>query len=407
MDDSTRRDKPRWLTVLAVVAMALVIRAVVVAAMSGSLSDDPDAYRRLAEHLRTTGVYSTTDEPTAFRPPLYPLLLAALAIGGKVSPAAVGVLHVVLGAATVVLTYYLAEQWKLRRWSLVACGLVAIDPILLAQSTLVMTETLATCLAAAGLLALTLLSRRPTPRTAAFCGVLLALAALCRPTFLPWLGLSGAAIGLRAAADRSRFKLTAVYFAVAAVVLSPWMLRNYLVLGAAKVTTTHGGYTLLLGNNPSFYDYLRDADDEGTWDAKELADAWAWRRFSTSPRDAMWDLPAAADAIPRQASVTRTEIEDDRFAYALARRYIADQPGMFAYSCFVRVCRLWQLIPYKRTPSELTIVILLRLLIGAWYFFLLTLAVIGLAVRRREILRPPLVWGVLLAATFTAVHAFY
>ncbi|MFX9077435.1 hypothetical protein ABTN32_20465, partial [Acinetobacter baumannii] len=34
--------------------------------------------------------------------------------------------------------------------------------------------------------------------------------------------------------------------------VSPWLVRNWLVFGVPILTTTHGGYTLLLGNNSVF-----------------------------------------------------------------------------------------------------------------------------------------------------------
>ena len=37
------------------------------------------------------------------------------------------------------------------------------------------------------------------------------------------------------------------------VVLSPWMIRNFVVFGEPVWTTTHGGYTLALANNPVYY----------------------------------------------------------------------------------------------------------------------------------------------------------
>ena len=37
------------------------------------------------------------------------------------------------------------------------------------------------------------------------------------------------------------------------LVLSPWMIRNLLVFGEPVWTTTHGGYTLALANNPVYY----------------------------------------------------------------------------------------------------------------------------------------------------------
>src|SRR4029079_19530514 len=73
--------------------------------------------------------------------------------------------------------------------ALIAGLLVACDPILLNQQTLVMTETLATSLT---ILSLWCLARFDAIRSwfnAALAGGAIGLAVLCRPTFLPWLAL--------------------------------------------------------------------------------------------------------------------------------------------------------------------------------------------------------------------------
>ncbi|MEX0820455.1 MAG: hypothetical protein WD070_12715 [Pirellulaceae bacterium] len=188
--------------------------------------------------------------------------------------------------------------------------------------------------------------------------------------------------------------------------ISPWVIRNYAVFGVPKATTTHGGYTVLLGNNPSFYRYLREAPRGTTWDATELADAWALRQFSASPNDAMWMLPHAPQDIPRVTPIRRSEFEDDKFAYSLARRYIADEPGIFVYSCLVRVGRLWQLMPYRIGEHESPARRLFRVATGCWYTGLFVLAFLGLF-RVCDWAGSPLVWGLLLCVSFTAVHALY
>jgi 4-amino-4-deoxy-L-arabinose transferase-like glycosyltransferase len=417
-------------TLVLVFVLALAVRAAAVTAFFGALDADPDSYRKLAENVRLQGIYTTTNEPTAFRPPLYPLILALTVTSGEVSSLIVAGLHVVFGAGTVLLTFLLAEACGLRRGAFLAAGLIAIDPILLNQSALVMTETLATLLAAAGMLALARVSRMPTNSNAALAGAILGLAALCRPTFLPWLGLAGATLlSPRCQADsedadvrhpRRSLQLSAVYFVVAALVVSPWAIRNFVVLGHPKVTTTHGGYTVLLGNNPSFYQYLRESKRGETWDATPLASAWRWRQVSNSPRDEIWDLlqteankkswrDAGYDEaiFETDTPIVRSEFEDDAFAYSLARRYIRDEPAMFAYACGVRVARLWQLFPYPRGASESTTARALRVLTGLWYTVLFLLAAYGAVSQREKLGRSPLVWGVVLCITFTVVHAVY
>lgn len=401
--------KPKRTAIFAVVICAFLIRVGFVVASADALNADPDAYRTIAENLRQNGVYSSNAAPTAFRPPLYPILLAAFATNGEVTTVIAGGLNVVFGVATVVLTFLLGHRWRLGRWSFVAATLVAIDPILLNQSSLVMTETMATLLAALGLYALSSWDAKPSVSRATLAGTVFGLACLCRPTFIPWLGLSAAAMILlrfdswKLSLLRNSAKSSVALVLTAAIVISPWVLRNYLVFGVPKATTTHGGYTVLLGNNPSFYRYLREAPRGTTWDSAELAAMWELRGYSASPNDLIRHLPHEVNESP----IHRTEFEDDAFAYSLARRYIKDEPSMFAYSCAVRVSRLWQLTPYNTSGSESTVRLLMRVLTGCWYSVLSLLAIVSLFNIRTKLIRSPYVWGFLLCVTFTAVHALY
>ena len=77
----------RWF--LGVLVLALGLRGTVLVGLQANLNDDPDAYRRLAVNLMTTGTYGLhatgagVIQPTAYRPPLYTLLLCAgLAVSG-------------------------------------------------------------------------------------------------------------------------------------------------------------------------------------------------------------------------------------------------------------------------------------------------------------------------------------
>ena len=177
------------LPLLCLIACAALLRVGAVTARWSHLSEDPDAYRLIAENLVQRGVFSRSPDhspptPTAFRPPLYPLVLTATAWQGKVTPLGVAVLHVVLGSLTVVGVLILGQRWGLGRWSWLAAGLVAADPILLHQASEVMTETMATFLCVLGLLALTQWSLCASYIRATLVGAALGLAILCRPTFL-------------------------------------------------------------------------------------------------------------------------------------------------------------------------------------------------------------------------------
>src|SRR5262245_21154935 len=179
-----------WLICL--LALTLLLRGSVLWVMRDNLRQDPDAYRQIAENLlrfgefalgkRDMGEVSSWPTPTAYRPPLYPIVLSNLpdASGLNVSLVKVAVLHLLLGLATVWLTWLTAARLLSCRvgpasaasadppnpdriggpaldddrsavfaslshpTALLAGLLVACDPILLNQQTLVMTETLAT-----------------------------------------------------------------------------------------------------------------------------------------------------------------------------------------------------------------------------------------------------------------------
>ena len=58
-----------------------------------------------------------------------------------------------------------------------------------------------------------------------------------------------------------------------ALVLSPWMIRNFAVFGEPVWTTTHGGYTLALANNPVYYRDVLNGPPGRVWTGHEQ---WEW-----------------------------------------------------------------------------------------------------------------------------------
>jgi hypothetical protein len=406
---------------LLLLIVALVIRSGALLVTPDALQSDPDGYRRLAENLVTHGTLGAENVPTAFRPPLYPLVLAGCVAMGECSRVAVGVLHVVLGVATVWLVWVLGRWWGLgRRGATLAALLVACDPILLKWSTQVMTETLAVFLVTAGLVTLTWVSQHPTGRRAMLAGAVLALGTLCRPMFLLWTIACGVALfvqnsrGLTAPGRFAASVRLLLSFALGVLlVLSPWAVRNQIQFGRPIITTTHGGYTLLLANNAEFYAWLRG----GPW-----GDVWRSDQF-----DAAWDRRKP-----------HGELASDRAAYDEAWQTIRREPGTFAYSCLVRLGRFWSPLPHRVAADETPLGRLSRWAVAAWYvaeFFFAALGLVwclrkgerrgerGEANPKSEIRDPkspfplppspfPLqsptwLWGLLLVLCLSAVHAVY
>jgi hypothetical protein len=299
-------------------------------------------------------------------------------------------------------------------WGPFLAGLiVACDPILLNQQTLVMTETLAAFLA---ILSLWCLARFDGCRTwfnAALAGGAIGLAVLCRPTFFPWLGLVGLGMLLVRGGPVFSFQFSvfswpqfgwrlvnvAALGVVAAAVISPWVIRNYRVFGKPIATTTHGGYTLYLGNNEDFYGWLATDRSGLPWDSKRL------------------DLDMSVAVLIESATVTNDgqlsvdwgnmEFFKDEWAYQRAKEAIQTNGDLFLIASFYRIGQLWSPLPNKLTADESTGRRLLRYGTAMWYCGVYVLAAIGVWRLRWKLLQPPWIWGVLLCLAFTAVHTFY
>jgi hypothetical protein len=267
---------------------------------------------------------------------------------------------------------------------------------LLHQSTLVMTETLATFLAVVTLVCLTLLDRRSTPWLAGLAGGSLALAGLCRPTFFVWLAAAAVATMFADGAGRRRATRLALMLLVAAIVVTPWTARNYFLFGRPIYATTHGGYTLLWGNNPRYYQHLREAAWGAVWDAKE------WE-----PLTGALTQPMVPSAGPPSKSSIAGEIIADQLAYAQARDAIKAEPGMFVYASLVRVGHLWRPLPYRTSATETTAQRLVRYAVLLWYMALYVLAALGICTLGWKLFERPWLWGVLLCIAVTAVHSCY
>ncbi len=180
-------------------------------------------------------------------------------------------LHLALGAGTVWLTAVAAKGSGLSRWRVLAAAIVcACDPVLVWQSRSVMTETPAAFLVAGTLAGLTM----PGWRGPVLGGIGFGLAALCRPSLL-----AGAALAIVAAAwarpgtARERVIRASLLSLVLLVVLSPWIVRNWLVFGELISVTTHGGYTLALANNPVYYSEVLNGPPGRVWTGD---DQWRW-----------------------------------------------------------------------------------------------------------------------------------
>jgi 4-amino-4-deoxy-L-arabinose transferase-like glycosyltransferase len=217
---------------------------------------DAADYDRIAVSLAEHGHFPTTllaapGGPTAYRPPLFPALLAVLdRVVGTGSAGtrweAGRLLEAVLGAVVVALICVVGARVWDRRVGLVAGALASVFPPLVLVGSALMSEPLFIALMLGAVLAA--LEHRDSPhraRWAVVTGALAGLTALTRSNgillliplwFLLWFR--------RPRLTRASLTAPAVAVLAALVMLVPWTVRNALVLHAFIPISTESGYVV-------------------------------------------------------------------------------------------------------------------------------------------------------------------
>jgi hypothetical protein len=304
---------------------------------------DAADYHRLARELRSgPGYVDTEGHPTAFRPPLYPLFLAFT--GPDVRLAAVA--QSVLGAGNCLLTVALASRWLAGPAPWLAGLLVAIDPVQSASSALLLSEVLYQTLF---LLALLALDAARSPRRAALSGLIAGVSLLVRTAALPVVVVLLALCVRRKA---PRMKAALLFVAGAALAVSPWLLRNALVMGSPTLST-QGGITLYSSYQP--------------------------------PGGKIFGVLIADDEVVSAGA--QGEVAADRRLTRAALRLAVTRPLETLRLAVLKVAFLWIPIDWeiRRPPGQVSPV----------YLFALPLAVWSLATRRRDFHPAPLLLLVL------------
>lgn len=376
---------------IALLVLAALLRLGVICWKPESLAEDRDLYWGIGQHLAAGDgfVHPDLGHPTAYRPPLYPLTLAAIILvgGGSKTLAA---LQIGLSVATVWLTWRLGRKLGLETNGLLAAAFVALNPLLIQSTALAMTETLCAFLLTGLLLSL----GHSTAKSRWLVGALVGLTALCRPTV--WAFVALASVVSVAGSLRLRTRGTARRFGevvqdkwpivvACGLILAPWVIRNAIVLGKPIVTTTHGGYTLLLGNNNEAYRAEVANPTGAAWDSQEFQQ--------------QTELVLKERHVHRSDEILRDGVQSD-----LAKNWIRRYPREFAESCWLRVRRFWNIFPGGTDAGSLP-------KIAQWgvaVFFAIELlaAAFGLWRMRRD---EWAVWWpfVLLVLSFALVHVVY
>jgi 4-amino-4-deoxy-L-arabinose transferase-like glycosyltransferase len=208
------------------------------------------AYSIADSHRYAQASFITPDHvlPTADKPPLYPLVLALFTVVGGHGWIPHQLAGALIGTGTVAVTGFLGRRVSGDLVGLIAAGVAAIYPMLIAADGSYRSESLYALLIAATLLAAYAVIDRPTVRRAAVCGVLIGLATLTRSEAVVLLVLLVFPATLLVVPARRGAVLTLAAAGAAVLVLTPWLVRLWIQFDRPVFVSTNSG-GLLAGAN--------------------------------------------------------------------------------------------------------------------------------------------------------------
>jgi len=217
---------------------------------STSYKTSEDGYDQLAYGIyhHSSFSYYPNPHPTVLRGPAYPTLVAAaLFIKESWYPFSIQFVQALLHGLTCLLAYGIARSLFGSRSALIVGVLCAAHPYLIWYSSRVVTETLSILLFTGIVSCCITYVRSPKPILAILVGMVLALASLCKGTFLPFVFVVPALL-FALTPDRRRARMTAAVFCTAILVIAPWTIRNYTLTQQLIPVHSLLGYNLRAGD---------------------------------------------------------------------------------------------------------------------------------------------------------------
>jgi hypothetical protein len=271
----------RWRKIYLTLVVAGVLLRVASTLIAGNrlttpwrVGGDSEFYIRLASTAAKGMGLTYAGQPTAFRPPLYPLLLAGMMkLFGDEYRLATRFLQCAIGLTTVWLCWRTATRIFDEEAGAVTLLIALYIPTLAVFPTELMTECSATCLTAAFFyLALNnphLLQRA----TIVYLALIVGFATLLRFN-MAILGPLAVWVMVRSVGVRRAMRKIVVLSVLAGAIILPWIVRNEIVFHGRVLFSTQGGYNALQGVlTPQGRVQLGDLDtlrQAGAWLSGEL-----------------------------------------------------------------------------------------------------------------------------------------
>jgi len=376
----TVRNSFRWKVTL-VILIAVLVRSALVAAVEKGvvrLEENPDSYDLLSfGYNLATGVgfahavnesqpFSRPVEFSAWRPPLYPAVLA-VALQVTRSTVLLRLLQVAFSAVTLYLFLRVSFLLVGELPSLIAGLIFALYPPLVFYGIEISTENLFFFLLTAIFFAFYQAEQPHTVRRVFGVGVLIGLAALCRPNGLMLAPAVVLAIWLMAPTRGYAISRTVVVAIAISFTILPWTYRNYQLFHRFVLITTQGG--------PTF---------------------WAGAHLRLDPGATLADVGYAQHSAFREIS----EPERERYYYRQGLSILDHSPRRVGQLLWANFQAMYALVPSRLYHSSRT-----RIVYSSSFVPVLITGVAGWFLLRRRWRELALLWGAVVATT--ALYCIY
>ena len=366
---------PDYFPLMAIIAVGIALRVAAIAGFNHSPQSDELAYQSMALGLiGGSGIIDNMGNYAMYNVgyPLFVLAPAFIIFGKHLLVAKLA--NLILGVVSIILCYLTAKEAGAGRLGrLLAAAAWAIYLPASVYGVYLAKENLMIPLMLGVIWCALRLAKDPTWKISAVCGVLFGLLALTGSAALALVGLVLLALMFCHIPFSKRFGLGMLILLVAMVVTTPWLARNWRVIGA-PVLNTNGGFNLYLGNNPA-------------------ATGW-FMSIADTPRGPTWS------ELRRGGEVQASEILKQE-----AISWIKANPSEFLSLAFKKAIYFWMPPFYEGKGLGSTAETIVRIMWLAQFLVLVAVAILSLTVLPLRNSQLAILW--LAIASYTMLHMLF
>ena len=272
---------------------------------------DAEYYLQVAQSLLATGSHAIDGVPTAYRPPAYPVFLAAiLAVG--VAPVAVLAVQSCLSIGAALVTFALLKADS-RPLAVGVAAIIVSSPFLIVYDYKLIAEALYISLVWVAWLLQFTAPRIGGAARAILAGLLIGIAILTRDTLL-LLPLFALPFALFSSDRKAMLKRLLLAAAASYLTITPWMLRNASLPNEAMASEGRFGLNLWVGTWERNGDWALPGLNNADFPSYAFRDAVEERNLRQA-------LQRGDDAPFRQAALARLRTEPGTVLVTWLNRY--------------------------------------------------------------------------------------